>query len=70
MLTKAMGDRSGSLQAKVLDFGLARRLVEPESHGSQAETREADPLTRNEGLVGTMLYMHDQLDPRRPWVIW
>ena len=70
MLTKAMGDRSGSLQAKVLDFGLARRSVEPESHGSQAETREADPLTRNEGLVGTMPYMHDQLDPRRPWVIW
>jgi serine/threonine protein kinase len=64
MLTRGVGERSGSQQAKVLDFGLARRST-PLQVSGEDETRISDPLTDDHRLVGTLPYMApEQLDGR------
>jgi serine/threonine protein kinase len=64
MLTRGTAERWGSHQAKVLDFGLAKRSAGIEVRADD-ETRSSDQLISDHRLIGTLPYMApEQLEGR------
>ena len=59
MLTKVGGARPGSIQAKLLDFGVAKLCAPDPQTGERfsATTRQSDPLTGPGVILGTLPYM-------------
>ena len=65
MLTKSGSGRQGALQAKLLDFGLAKLAVADARRARAIEQTASSPLTGHGSILGTLQYMSpEQLEAR------